>query len=302
VERGTIDIADLPGGLDLRTTLESGQTYLWWRADGGTYDGAPDPEPGWYVTTTRALGGDPVVIRVRHSDGRLEWEATAEVTSILRRRLGLGDDLPAIRAATPEDDLLAAAFDAYWGMRVVREPAFPTLLMFICSTQMRVARIFEMQQSLRQALGTPVTLGGETYHAYPTPEQVAATNEARLRELGLGYRAPYVRETARMVAEGEAHPTEAAALDYEDAREYLTQFVGVGNKVADCVLLFSLGVLEAVPLDTWIQRTVAEHYPDCDRGSYAATSRAIRERFGPYAGYPQTYVFHHLRTNRAATA
>jgi N-glycosylase/DNA lyase len=67
--------------------------------------------------------------------------------------------------------------------------------------------------------------------------------------------------------------------------------------VADCVLLFSLGFLEAVPLDTWIRTAVADHYPDCERDSYAETSRAIRARFGgDYAGYAQTYVFNALRT------
>ena len=119
----------------------------------------------------------------------------------------------------------------------------------------------------------------------------------RLRDLGLGYRAPYVVETAEMVASGKLDPTDALGEPYEEARETLTGFVGVGDKVADCVLLFSLGYLEAVPLDTWIQSAIADHFPECDRGSYAETSRAIRERFGgEYAGYVQTYVFHYLRT------
>jgi len=73
-------------------------------------------------------------------------------------------------------------------------------------------------------------------------------------------------------------------------------FVGVGEKVADCVLLFSLGYLQAVPLDTWIRTAIADHYPGCERNSYAETSRAIRDRLGgQYAGYAQTYVFFFLR-------
>ena len=72
--------------------------------------------------------------------------------------------------------------------------------------------------------------------------------------------------------------------------------MGVGDKVADCVLLFSLGYLEAVPLDTWIQQAIGEYYPHCENGSYAETSNAIRAEFGgEYAGYAQTYVFHYLR-------
>jgi N-glycosylase/DNA lyase len=153
-----------------------------------------------------------------------------------------------------------------------------------------------MQVSLMEAFGEAVTFDGRTYHAYPTPSALAAASEADLRDLSLGYRAPYVKRSAEMVADGEAHPEDAREMDYLDAREYLTQFVGVGQKVADCVLLFSLGFLEAVPLDTWIRKTIAEYYPDCEQGNYDDTSAAIRERLGgEYAGYAQTYVFHHLR-------
>jgi N-glycosylase/DNA lyase len=214
--------------------------------------------------------------------------------------LRLDDDLPAIRASAPADPLLERAWDAHWGMRLVKDPPFRTLVSFICSAQMRVGRIHGMQRALAAAYGDEVVADGETYHAYPRPEELATATEAELRDLGLGYRAPYVVETARMVADGVAHPGEAAGMDYEAAREWLTRFVGVGEKVADCVCLFSLGFLEAVPLDTWIRSAIADHYPDCDCGSYAETSRAIREAFGgAYAGYAQTYVFHHLRSASA---
>jgi len=137
-----------------------------------------------------------------------------------------------------------------------------------------------MVSTLAREYGDEIDFDGETYHAFPTPEQLATATEAELRELGLGYRAPYVVRTAEMVASGEDHPAEARDLPYEDAREYLTRFVGVGDKVADCVLLFSLDFDEAVPLDTWIKSAIEEYYPDCDRGTYADTSRALRERLG----------------------
>ena len=295
MERGTIDVTSLSGGLDLQATLESGQSYLWWRADGADFEAGTAGDDGWYLTTAR-VDGTPVVIRARQRDGGLEWESTVDAEPLLRRRLGLGDNLPAIRETAPGDDLVRRAYDAYWGMRIVRDPPFPSLVSFICSAQMRVSRIHGMQQALREAFGDPVELDGETYHAYPTPEQLAAASEERLRDLKLGYRAPYVKRTAEMVAGGEADPGAAAGREYEQAREYLTGFVGVGEKVADCVLLFSLGYLGAVPLDTWIRTTIEEYYPDCDRGNYAETSRAIRERLGgEFAGYTQTYIFHYLR-------
>lgn len=290
MERGQIH---LDGPFDLRLTLESGQSYLWWREDGATY-GSTDADT-WYRTTTRATG-EPAPVRVRQDGDTLTWESTVDAAAVLRRRLGLEDDLTAIRAATPDDDLVEKAFDDHWGMRIVRDPPFGGLISFICSAQMRVARIHGMQQRLRETFGTPVTFDGETYHAYPTPEQLADASETELRDLSLGYRAPYVRDTAEMVA-GGTRPEEVRGQSYEDARETLTRYVGVGQKVADCVLLFSLEYLQAIPLDTWIQQTIEEYYPDCDRGRYAETSSALRERLGgEYAGYAQTYIFYHLRT------
>jgi N-glycosylase/DNA lyase len=301
MERGAIPVADLPGGFDLQATVESGQSYRWNRADGTTYERtAAHGGDAWYETVVPPVDGvtdERAVVRARQTDGRVEWEATTDAEPLLAHLLRLDDDLDAIRAATPDLPLVERAFDAYRGLRLVRDPPFPTLVSFICSAQMRVERIHRMQVALAEAFGERVTAGGRTYHAFPTPERLAAATEAELRDLGLGYRAPYVRRTAAMVAEGEAHPSDAAGMAYEDAREYLTRFVGVGQKVADCVLLFSLGYLEAVPLDTWIRTAIAEQFPDCDRDGYAATSRAIRERFGGrYAGYAQTYVFHHLRS------
>ena len=293
MERGAIPISAIPGGLDLQATVESGQSYLWTRADGRTYERErARGGSAWYWTV---LDGE--VIRTRQVDDALEWEATTDADPLLRELLGLGDDLDAIVAATPSDDLIDAAYDAYRGLRIVRDPFFPCLVSFICSAQMRVARIFEMGAALRETYGETITVDGTTYHAFPTPGRLAATTEAELRDLGLGYRAPYVRRTAEMVASGERTRDDVAGLPYEEAREALTGFVGVGPKVADCVLLFSLGYLEAVPLDTWIRTAIEDHYPDCAKGSYAETSRAIRKRFGDeYAGYTQTYVFAHLRT------
>ncbi len=304
MERGAIDVSELAGPFDLQATVESGQSYLWNRMDGGTYEELhAHGGDAWYETVVDPIPGlteKRVPVRVRHRggvhDGTLEWESSTDAVPLLTHLFRLDDDLNAILESTPDLPLLERAYDRYEGMRLTRDPAFPCLISFICSAQMRVARIHGMQRRLRETYGDPVELDGRTYHAFPTPEQLAARTEADLRDLSLGYRAPYVQRTAEMVADGVADPRDAADLPYEDARESLTQFVGVGDKVADCVALFSLGFLEAVPLDTWIQTTIEEYYPECSRGSYAETSRAIRERLGgQFAGYAQTYVFYHLR-------
>ncbi|MCQ4332305.1 8-oxoguanine DNA glycosylase [Natronomonas sp. F2-12] len=301
METGSRPTAAFDGGFDLAETLESGQSYLWRRADDRMYENATDGSP-WYYTVlpaTETETNEPEVIRARQRDGRLEWaSSTPNAYDRLAELLRLEDDLEAIIDATPEDPLVSRAYEAHRGMRLVRDPPFGCLVSFICSAQMRVGRIHGMVTALAETYGDTVRFDGAEYAAFPTPRQLAAASEPELRDLSLGYRAPYVERTAGMVAGGEAHPEDAAGLEYEAARESLTRFVGVGEKVADCVLLFSLGYLEAVPLDTWIRTAIEEHYPDCERGNYAETSRAIRGQFGgQYAGYAQTYVFHHLRTD-----
>lgn len=313
MERGAIRLDDLSGGLDLYTTLESGQSYLWRREDGRMYEGhGPDQwndDPPWYYTI---VDGD--LIRVRQTDDALEWTGTGDAEPTIRRLLRLDDDLDRIMSVAPDDPMLDAAYEYARGLRIVADPSFGCLISFICSAQMRVERIHTMTTNIAEAYGPTIEVDGETYTGFPSPDALAEASEADFRELGLGYRAPYVEATAEMVASGEAHPETARELPYEKARDHLTQFVGVGNKVADCVLLFSLGHLEAVPLDTWIRTAIEEYYPDCDCGNYTDTSAAIRKQFGvdantapdglnggEYAGYVQTYVFHYLRTREERT-
>jgi len=300
METGVIAVDDLAGPFDLQATVESGQSYLWSRLDGKMYT-TDDAFGGqaWYETVIPPIDGvsdERAVVRVRQIDDRIEWESTTDAVPILTHLLRLDDDLDAIMADAPDEPLIDRAFGQYRGMRLVRDPPFPCLISFICSAQMRVGRIHGMQQRLAAEYGETVEFDGRSYQAFPRPEALAARTEAELRDLSLGYRAPYVQRTAEMITDGEANPAVAGDHDYEAAREYLTRFVGVGQKVADCVLLFSLGFLEAVPLDTWIRTAIEEYYPDCEQGNYDTTSRAIRERFGgAHAGYVQTYVFHYLR-------
>ena len=300
METGVISIDDLAGPFDLQATVESGQSYLWSRLDGKMYT-TDDAHGGqaWYETVVPPLDGvsdEQAVVRIRQVDDGIEWESTTDAVPILTHLLRLDDDLTEITAGAPDEPLFNRAFEQYHGLRLVRDPPFACLISFICSAQMRVSRIHGMQQRLAAEYGKSVAFDGRTYQAFPTPEALAARTEAELRDLSLGYRAPYVQRTAEMVADGEADPTAAVGREYEAAREYLTQFVGVGDKVADCVLLFSLGYLEAIPLDTWIRTAIEEYYPDCEQGNYTDTSRAIRGRFGgEYAGYVQTYVFNYLR-------
>jgi N-glycosylase/DNA lyase len=132
-----------------------------------------------------------------------------------------------------------------------------------------------------------------------------------LRRCGLGYRARLVREAAQMVADGKVDFEQLKKADYEEARAVLLQVSGVGNKVADCVLLFSLEKLEAFPVDVWVRRIVERHYSNhfdtsfihkisttnsLSKKAYDDIGSFARGYFGRYAGYAQEYLFHFVRS------
>lgn len=214
----------------------------------------------------------------------------------LRRRLRLDDDLDEIFAGFPPDSTLPRARDRYPGLRVIRDPFFPCLISFICSARTTVERIHEFQIELARAFGDSLNVDGTSYHAYPRPAQLASVPEAQLRDIGLGFRAPYVKQTASMVASGELTAAMLRDEAYKSTHDRLQSFTGVGPKVADCVALFALGHLEAVPIDRWTRRLIETHFPDLARETYGETADAFREHFGQYAGYAQTYIYHYERS------
>lgn len=140
---------------------------------------------------------------------------------------------------------------------------------------------------------------GREYRRFPTPEAVAALEPEALRSIGAGYRAPYVKESAHMVADG--FDLEALrAMPLAEARKALSAFPGVGPKVADCILLFSLGHTDAFPVDVWIGRALKTLFFDGQMPGRQETERLLHE-LGPMSGIIQQYVFHYARERKLAT-
>ena len=298
VHSGTIPCDSPPAACNLSATLESGQTFCW-RREAGTgkmFDSHSSPRYYTVLPVSKAPTGAAEVIRVWESGSDIQWQASFEAAATVKDLLGLDVDLEMVRRETPDDDIIREAFRTHHGLRVPNDPVFPSLVAFICSAQMSVERIHRMQIALSESFGTTVTFDDREYQAFPTPAQLAAASEEELRGLKLGYRAPYVKRTAQLIADGEVNPQAAAELPLEEARDHLKQFIGVGNKVADCVLLMGLGRHESFPVDTWVEQGLEDYYPELLHDSYEGTSQAAREYFGEYAGYAQAYIFHYLRT------
>jgi len=265
-----------PGGMRLDATFDSGQVFHFQQSD-GVWWGAMDD-----TLLTVQQQGD----RVRLLEGPRKAAS---------RYLALDHDLEAIYATWPHDPLSQEALEACRGIRILRQPLWECVATFITSAQKQVAHIRAISLALRREYGTPIgAFRGETVWQYPDCERLAAHRESDLRKLGLGYRAPLLLGAARAFAEGRVLPDRILSGDNREALEECLKIPGVGVKVAHCILLFAADRLDAVPVDVWIRR-VLEHHDPAGHFAKRGGEAWLRERFGPYAGYVQQYLFHTVR-------
>jgi len=264
--------------------MTCGQTFCWHRVDGELYG---EGEQKFYTIQD----GKPILVEQKEDVIEVK---TGHSKEKVEQALGIHKDLDSVFEEFPEDEKLELAKDELWGLRVVQDEFFPCLISYLCSPQMRIPRIKEMHNQIAERFGGKIEFEGIEMYRFPTPEELAEVSEDELRELGVGYRAKYIVESTKIITDGFNHE-EVRDMDYEEAREEMKELYGVGDKVADCVLLFSLGFHEAFPLDTWGKKAVKKHYPEHHSEKYDEVSRNMRERFGDHAGYAQEYIFHAVR-------
>ena len=191
-----------------------------------------------------------------------------------------------------EDYVLQEGLRSAAGLRILNQPPFETLISFIISSNNNVKRIRGIVRRLCERLGQPIEFEGKTYYDFPTPASLATADSAELTEIGAGYRAPFIVGAAQMVADG--FDLEALrSMDYTEAKRALMRLPGVGPKVADCVLLFSLGHTCAFPADVWIKRVLAQQYGF--KGNDKQTAAFAAKQFGKHAGIAQQYLFFWIR-------
>lgn len=272
---------------DLEETMTCGQTFCWHRIDGELYE---DGKPHFYTFRNQK----PLIVEQKdNGDIIAETELPREE---VERALGIHHDLEQIFETFPEDDNLEKARDELWGLRIVQDEFFPCMISYLLSPQMRIPRIKKMHNNIAREYGEKIEVNGRELLRFPTPEELAEATEEELRELGTGYRAKYIVETMKILQSDFNHQ-EMDDMEYGDAREYMKQLYGVGDKVADCVLLFSKGFYEAYPIDTWAEKALKQNYPELHSDDYDEVSRNMREYFGDYSGYAQEYIFHAARND-----
>lgn len=272
---------------DLAATLDSGQVFRW-RPYAGGWEGIV---AGRWVRLTAGPDGLTAETCVPPAD----W-------AWLGRWLRVEDDLAAILATLPDDPPLRAAVAAWRGLRLLRQEPWECLASFLLSSTKQIVHIRRIVAAVCQRFGEPVPVppGREPGYAFPPAARLAACTEAELRACGMGFRAPYLRETARRVAAGDVPLEALARRPLADARAALMALPGVGRKIADCVLLFTGGFDAVFPVDVWVGRALRELYFPRRRVPPRRLLAFAETHFGPHAGYAQQYLFHYMRTRRAA--
>ncbi len=274
-------------GVHLRRTLESGQAFRWrWE---------PDTQGG---DTAIGIVG-PHILRVRQDGERIRLVSpdTGEGRAAFVRYFGITQNERGIReveGALARDPVLARILPHTRGIAILAQDPWEVLISFIVSQNNNIPKITQSIARLARALGTPLDDGA---HAFPTPARLVRAHPRTLRGCLLGYRAPYIRAAARLVAEGQIDLEALQSLPEQDARDALHRIPGVGEKVGDCILLFGLRHLTAFPVDVWVRRAVERLYLPQGRYTLREIKAFAQARFGPLAGYAQQHLFAYARAH-----
>jgi len=275
----------------LEHTLRCGQLFRWEKL--GDW---------WYGIV------EDKIVKIRQIAERLMFQTFPEKMNaeFIENYFRLDDDLTSILSQIDKDEHMRRAIQRFHGLRISRQEPWECLISYICATYKNIPAIKNMILNLSKRFGRKIIFNGHHFYTFPKPSNLAYASLKEIRSCGLGFRAERVLETSKILDRVEIDLEDVRKMDYERARQKLLSLPGVGQKVADCVLLFSLDKLEAFPVDIWMKRAVIEFYLSyfehsfiervTDKRSitpreYKTISSFGRKYFGKYAGYAQEYLF-----------
>lgn len=277
------------GNVDIEATLDGGQAFRWWSEGDGSYRGVI----GRRVVSMENIPGG---VAVTSEDDK----GIGGLLHAVRDYLNLEQDLEGFRRQFADDPCLGPALRGYAGLRVLRQDPWECLFSFITSSTSNIPRIKLNVNRAAEHLG--YTLGPRDKDVmFPEPEIIAEAGEQFLRDLGFGFRAKYLVPAAEAIASGELRLIDLREAPYTEARGQLTQLHGVGEKVADCVLAFSLDKPESFIVDRHILRALQKWYDLPDKANVSYAADWARDYFGEYAALANQYMFHRERLSRRAS-
>ncbi len=270
---------------DLEATLNSGQAFRW-QQQGRAWVG---------VVANRwvRLQADHRSIHAEAVEPALDWHW-------LTYYLQLDLPLEEVLRTFPQEEQMRTAVRACHGLRLLRQEPWECLASFILSSTKQIVQIRQIVSLLCERFGDPLRVlpGHPPAFSFPSSTRLATLRESDLRDCRMGFRAPYLLETSKRVADGQVDLAQLHLLPIESARRALMDLPGVGRKIADCVLLFACGFQAAFPVDIWVTKALHRLYFPRQQQSVSLKHlhRFAVNHFGPNAGYAQQYLFHYMRT------
>jgi N-glycosylase/DNA lyase len=256
----------------LKHTLDSGQFFRY------------DVHEGWHYLMTRDK-----VFRARQQGNQLEFEGAS--ARFVKHFFGLDEDYVRIEGILGKDAVLRNAFKKYHGLRIIRQDPWECTIGFLCSQFSNIKKIKGNLNCIAALFGRPVVFKGRLFFTFPKPGEI--NDASRLKKCAVGFRAKYILGVNSFVDDDWF--SRLKKLSYEKAKQKLVELPGIGEKVADCILLFSLGKTEAFPVDVWMERVMKENYFSGKKLPLKKIAVLGRERWGKHAGYAQQYLYHWRR-------
>ena len=265
--------------------FECGQCFRWNRQDDGSYTGTamgrivnirlcPEGDEG-----EKACAGKVIIKNASPEDYDKIWRQYLDLDrdyGMIKQRLSAGDEV------------MENAVAAGRGIRILKQDLWETIVSFIISQNNNIPRIKGCIEKLSALAGERLEdYDGQSVYALPTVERLARLESDDLAPVRLGYRAPYLIKTARMVAE------KGLPENYEE----VSALCGVGPKVANCITLFGLHDLSSFPIDVWVRRVMNEMYGFEEKDVRGMAAFAA-ERFGELGGIAQQYLFYYIRSKK----
>ena len=268
--------------IDVENSINSGQVFLWKKN-----------ETNWYGVN----GQDILQI---DKNGKIDSYQNLEADFFRE-----SDDIEKIIKSISKDKTVKMAVKKYQGLRILRQDPFQCLISFIVSSNSNIPKIKYCLENISKKFGKKTKFQNQEFFLFPKPEKLAKASISEITDCGVGYRAKFLREAAKMMVSKKNDFEYLKKCNYQEAKESICQIPGVGNKVADCIMLFSLDKLEAVPLDRWIIRILEKYYlkkfeiatKTVTEKQYNILHEKIVNHFGPYAGYAQQFLFKMEREN-----
>ena len=262
--------------IDIDNSINSGQVFLWEK--NGT---------NWY-----GINGQDV----------LKINKNGTIKSILNSKTDFfrkNDNIQEIMQLISKDKTVKKAVKEYEGLRIFEQDPFQCLISFIISSNSNIQKIKNSLEKITKKFGKKVKIQNKEFFLFPKPEKIANASINEIKACGVGYRAPFIKEAAKMVILKQINFEYLKKCDYYEAKKNICLVPGVGNKVADCVMLFSLNKLDAFPLDTWMIKILEKYYSKefkiktktITQKQYELLHEKIVNYFGPYCGYSQQYLF-----------